>query len=266
MSDKSVLIKNLESRKKKYDVLLERLSHTAKEKYGEDIMYNYSIPSNFNINTLDEKEIIARTQQEISVPYNNKVFKEMISMPKRVVKNIFIKNNKGKNVQGMFLIGKNSKKDFALFSLTIVRDIKNPQDYSIKLDVKPQNKFWMPLVRIDCGMGMRHPNYLVKGNVVENNDMIVRVPTPHIHINNQLTQVLFYDNLEYSLAKPLEYVINKKTPYQTKNTLINLIDYVLKYANIKVRFMENINPAQYGNTLFNFEDVCCADEPIKLSI
>lgn len=266
MSDKSVLINELQTKEQNYSALLEQLSGIAKEHYGETIMYDYTIPHNFNLEQLNENEIVARTEQAIAVPYNNRIFKELLSIPKKVVKNIFIKSNKGKNVQGMFLIGKNQRGGHALFALTIVRDIKNPQDYSIKLDVKPQNKFWLPLARIDCSEGMSHPNYIINGKVVNSNEEIVRVPTPHIHINNQLTQVLFSDSLEYCLAKPLQHVVNKKTPYQTESTFMNLVNYMLKLANIKVRIMENLNHNQIGNTLFNFEDVYCVNTPKELGV
>lgn len=256
-------IESLKQKELNYNQIKNNLINTAQKLFGEDIMDNYFIPDDFDISSLNEDEILCRHNQEVSVPYSNFTFREMLEMPKKVVKNIFIKPNKNKNVQGMFLIGKTKNGKYALFALTIVRDTKNKGDYSIVLDVKVKGKFYMNLARIDCSIGMSHPNYIKDGKVIDREEDLVRVPTPHLHLAQEETQVLFNENLDYSLATSLLHLQDLSQNIESDKNLMTYVNYMLKLANINVRTMQ-VDTSKYGNYLFNFEDVECINTPKDL--
>ena len=254
MSDKSKYIEELHERERNYVNLRAEQVEKAKTMYGENILEDYSLPKNFDLTNLNENDVCVRIDQTCPIPYSNKAFHEFINMPKKVINNIFIKNNKGKNVQGMFLLGKDSNGKYTLFALTIIREIKNPKEYNIKLDVCPQGKTWINVLRIDNEEGLTHPNYLSYGHTVSHTEKINRIPTPHLHVNNQLSQVLFYDDLTHTEAASLTHLIKDK---DIKNDagLIRMLKCMLNIGNIDVKLIENVDTSMLGNYLFSFENV-----------
>lgn len=253
----------LRTRQKNYDSLKQSLIKTAKTVYGASIIDDYSIPAFFDVRSLNKEEALVRIDQTVPMPYSNEDFNEFLTMPKHVINNIFCEAHGRKFVQSMFLIGKNKKGQYALFSFSIVRDKKEKDNYSIKLDIKPQGKFWMPVARLDCATGMAHPNFLENGTIAENYEGVTRVPTPHLHLYSEACQVLFYDELEYALAKNMNHLVDLTKPLEDKENLMKCLNYMLELCNVNVR-TTNVDTSLYGNYLFDFEDVQCVATPKEL--
>ena len=253
----------LKEREKEYLSLKQQLINAAKNIYGESIIDDYSIPENFNLHDLNSKETVIRIDQTVPVPYSNEDFTELLKMPKRAITNIFCEPHGRKFVQSMFLIGKASSGKYVLFSFSVVRDKKEKDNYTIKLDVKPQGKFWMPLARLDCATGMSHANLINEGKVASSQEEVKRIPTPHLHIYNELTQVLFFDELEYASATSMAHMLNLSKPLDDKENFMTVLNYMLKFCNVNVR-TTTVDTSIYGNYLFNFEDVHCISTPKEL--
>ena len=137
--------------------------------------------------------------------------------------------------------------------------MKTEIQFNIKLDFCPQGLDWVNLVRVDCE-GPSHPDYIDEDGKLL--DEIKILPTPHVHFNSEIDQVVFQDKLEYTTAYDLSKILDTTKSYKDeKNNLFELIlpKFVEKVANIDCE----INPAALTNPeieIFNREGMTYLDE------
>ena len=241
-----------------YSMLKEELVKTAQVYYGDDILSDFSLPENFNLFNLDENYFNQRQYQNISMPYSNRLFNEMITCAKIPVNNIYQQNVKGKTVQGVYLIGKNKQGKPVLFALSIVKGYLTNK-YNIKLDVCPQGKCWINLLRIDLNNELDlHPNFFSGKKVCQSVEDIEYVSNPHLHRINQESQILNNHNLEEIPAVSLQPIIEEIKHKYNNDEVITCLNYFINYCNIRVPLNKNIKSSDdidFGKYIFSYADV-----------
>lgn len=245
---------------KNYYPLKVELIKKAKEMYGDDIFRNCALPNDFNLYNLTAKYFLDRQYQETAMPYSNRLIAEMIQMPKEPVNTIYQENKKGKTIQGVYMVGKNKYNAPVLFAFSIVKD-ENSADagYNIKLDVCPQGKLWLNLLRLDVGgKADPHPN-IFKGNKVCKDVFEVEYASlPHLHRLSEESQVLCHHALEQTYAISLENIIEQIKGDYNNDTVLACVNYLIKYCNIRTELNKEItssNDLDFGKYMFSYNKV-----------
>ena len=251
-------LKMFQENQNNYNNLKWELISQAKKILGDDFLHNYYLPKNFDLHSLNDEHFRSRTSQEISMPFKNDVFKKFLKMKKFAINDVYMFNQKSKNIHGVYLIGKENGES-VLFCLTIVKNIEEDDflDFTIKLDVCIKGKQWLNVIRLDS-FGPAHPNYIVDGKVVENEEDITFAKTPHMHINSQEVQVISNKNLDYSPAVHLNKINSLNKSCQDENIFKNCFKMFLHYANIDFivnKKIEKDYKYSFKNVLFDYNKI-----------
>lgn len=252
---------DLQDRTESYKMLNYSLQQKAKKAFGENIFSNPELPADFDLNSLDGKFFEERQYIDYSMPYSDRMFQEFIDMKKTPVNSLFTYNtDNGKIVSGAYLIGKSKYDKPVLFALSVVRDRKDKNHFTINLQVSPQGKTWVDLVRLDNN-DSKHLNYIVNNKLVASEEDLLPAPTPHIHKNCEMAQVLFHDNLTHTPCKHLPHLdAYLDSPSMLKESL----DYFIKYTGLNIDYDHNLGNDlnfDFNHPLFTYSSLEYMDKP-----
>lgn len=237
-----------------YAKLKDSLLKQANENLNLDILNDYHLDSYFEFSNLDGSHFLKRMEQSCPLPYPNSMIKKFIKMEKTPINMPFITNSRGKNIFGVYMIGKENGKPI-LFSLSIIKgteDNKDNIDFCIKVDMSISGKTWLPLLRLDS-IGPEHPNYIIGNKLIQDLNDLKKIKTPHIHITNEQTQIILHDKLDYTSAEYLCF-LDKSKSSNDKTFFKKSIDFVFEIANINAKINEKLK-SDYN---YNFND-CLLD-------
>ena len=216
------------------------------KKHGLDIN-KYWIGRDFDIDKLtsstDIFEVGASGPQTIPLPFSDKMFQSFREMPKKPISYPITINNRNNIVHGIYLMGKDSGGRRVIFAFSIAKDQRDKyayKNFNIKLDMLVAGKEWLPLVRFD-GLSPAHPNYIVDGKVVADEDCIEMVAGPHIHLTDQATQ-LYTDDLSYSIAHEVPPRIAKLSQNNTQEFFQAAVNYTLSKCGLSKKILTSGNP------------------------
>lgn len=246
----------LTSRLNRKDEIYYSLIKEASSVLGEDFLLNYHLPQDFDFSQLNEIFFTERNPQTLALPFDDEVFNKFLTIEKQII-NLPIMQ---KDVHGAFLVANDNGKPI-VFALSIVK--KTEIDLNIKLDVLVGGKTWLPLCRLDT-FGPSHPNYFNSDKVL---DVPQRAPTPHLHINNQLTQILCYDDLDYTTANYLLSLAYENNQENDSPLIKRAINYFFEATNINAPINEKIiDSYDYDSTnpLFDYTKISFAEFGFEL--
>ena len=230
-------IKTMQDNERHREEILKEKTEAIIAKYGTNILENYFLPNNFKMQDIKDKDAMQTRIQQDCLPFTNEQIQEMIDMPKYPINDVYIDNDKGKVVNGKFLIGEHNGKK-ALFVIFVEKSKAYGDDFdkfSIKLNLYAGGKTWFEIVRIDS-QEAEHPNLIKNGKVVSNSSQVEWINTPHVHRTTQESQ-LFSDTLDYSTARSTVEYLNLKTI--DNNTLFRAhVELFLEKTNIIGKDME----------------------------
>lgn len=270
---KENLYKKINEFKKNEKNFKNRLKHFLKESFavlGDDYLTNFYLENNFNLLSLTDEHIAKWKDQQIHMPFSNATIDKLIQTKKIGFNHIYNFNKNGKNILGLYLIGKdeNTGKKI-LYSLIVIKNLQNKDnlDFSIKLDFCVKGKKWFPLIRLDT-LGNPHLNYLKDGKVATSLKEIGVAITPHLHKNSFETQVIF-DKLDYTLAEHVKSLNFENFNSNDKNIFKESMLYFLNYANIELplnKKIENTFNYDFVNPLWDYEKLQQIKRPEQLQI
>lgn len=249
---KDRLQKRLDIKNEIYSNLVAQASSVI----NEDFLTNYHLPQDFDFSEVDDRVFAERTCQTIPVPLDESVFNKFLNIEKKIINLPFT----NKSVHGCYLVGNDNGKPI-LFALSIVK--KSDIDYNIKLDVLVGGKEWLPLCRLDT-FGPSHPNYFNSDKIL---DVPQRAPTPHLYINNQLTEILCYDDLDYTTANYLPSLAYENNQENDSPLIKRAINYFFEATNINAPINEKIiDSYDYDSTnpLFDYTKISFAEFGFEL--
>ena len=256
-------LETLNKRNEQYNELKKSLIDAAQKQYGADIFSNIALPKGFELNKLGQDHFADRYYQTTALPYNDKQFTKMVSSPKVFINTPFMLNKKGKNIFGAYMLGKDNKNKPVLYALTVIRDPKFKNKFSIKLDVCPQGKVWLDVARLDSE-GPSHPNFFIGGKLAKCDSEVEFSPTPHLHKQSEQAQVLFHDDLTYTTSTDLSSVIDLNKSYKDNTFFRNCFDWFIEKTNIDVKLNKNLTgdyDYSFGNPLVDYDSISYVDTP-----
>ena len=170
---------------------------------GFNFLNDYGLPNNFNLKDSKLADVLRgeRDLQEQPMPFTDQMFESFMHSKKMPINSFIItESNTGsaKKTYNQLFISKHDDKD-CLFRLAITYHPKYIGDFSISMTMLVGGKDWLPLYRYDSDGG-DHSNWIKDGEVLTNPEII---KTPHLHINNQKTQVYFAHNVAHTDAQEL---------------------------------------------------------------
>ncbi len=253
----------MQKRLSKYDKLKGKLKVRAGKYFSKNIFNDYFLPDNFNFDALTEDYFRSPTRQEIAMPFSNKQFDKFIHMKKKMIGDPIMLKHKGHLIHGGYFIGaENGKKVLFAFSIitdagTNIANYPNLEKYkfSIKLEMLVCGKSPLMLLRFDS-IGA-HPNLIKDGKVAQNSSDVEIIYTPHIHKNDEMTQVLCYDNLDYNTATKIKDKINEMKYSQDSQYFKTVIKEFMENCNIDVKLNKEIQSNyfyDFNNYLFDFNN------------
>lgn len=237
----------LEKRQKNYNKLKQELINNATNNFG-DIFSDASLSQ---IPNLSNEYFSERFYQQTALPYSNDAIAKFIKMPKRPIHQC-TQTHHGKNVYGSYLLGQDQSGKKYLFALSVIQDKKFKNHFSIKLDICPQGKTWLNLVRIDNN-APAHPNYIKNGELVKQSE-VEFAETPHLHIASEQAQVLFHDDPNYSTATNIESILNKQQTYAQNDNILQCLDYFLDFVGVQEKTNQDFLTSQHS-PLFDYNDL-----------
>ena len=251
----------LQERTKSYNTLNYSLRQKAKNTFGEHIFSHPELPADFDLNSLDGKFFEERQYIDYSMPYSDRMFQEFIDMKKTPINNLFTYNtDNGKIVSGAYLIGKSKYNKPVLFALSVVRDHKEPNHFTINLQFSPQGKTWVDLVRLDNN-NSKHLNYIVGNKLVASEDDLLPAPTPHIHKNCEMAQVLFHDDLTHTPCKHIPHLV----PFiDSTGMLKESLEYFIRYTGLNIDYDHNLGEElnfDFNHPLFTYSSLEYMNKP-----
>lgn len=251
----------LQERTKSYNTLNYSLRQKAKNTFGENIFSHPELPADFDLNSLDGKFFEERQYIDYSMPYSDRMFQEFIDMKKTPINNLFTYNtDNGKIVSGAYLIGKSKHNKPVLFALSVVRDRKEPNHFTINLQFSPQGKTWVDLVRLDNN-NSKHLNYIVGNKLVASEDDLLPAPTPHIHKNCEMAQVLFHDDLTHTPCKHIPHLV----PFiDSTGMLKESLEYFIRYTGLNIDYDHNLGEElnfDFNHPLFTYSSLEYMNKP-----
>lgn len=256
-------LETINERNQNYTELRDSLINAAKSRYGADIFSNLSLPKDFQLNALGKDHFEQRYYQTTALPYTDKQFAGMLSSPKVLINTPFMLNKKGKNIFGVYMLGRDSKNKPVLYALTVIRDPKFKNNFSIKLDVCPQGKVWLDVARLDSE-GPNHPNFFVGGKLAKNESEVEYSPTPHLHKQSEKAQVLFHDNLTYTTATDLSKAIDLEKSHKDNTFFKTSFDWFVEKTNIDIQLNQSLTgdyDYNFGNPLVDYDSTTYVDTP-----
>lgn len=236
----------LKNRKKFNKIKLKRLI-TVCEKYGDNILKEYSLSNDFDYNRLSGDYFEKTYTQNTAIPLTDTAFKNLINLPKKAINTPFVFNSDDKHITGQYLLGSLSSKP-VLYALSFVQDKKNPTtEFNLKLDACINGKDWIQLIRFDSA-GEPHPNLYDENTFAKDMSEVTYVPAPHIHYCIQRSQILNGAKFDYMPAKHIEI---EKLHSNNASMFENSINYFLKYANVQENInLKNLNNYNYSDYIF----------------
>ena len=260
-------LKMFQENQSNYNDLKSDLIRQAKVVLGDDFLTNYYLPKNFNLYSLNDEHFRSRTSQELSMPFCNDIFSRFLKMKKYAINDVYMFNQKSKNIHGVYLIGKENGKN-VLFCLTIVKNIAEDDflDFTIKLDVCIKGKQWLNVIRLDS-FGPSHPNYIINGKVVDMEEEVTFAKTPHLHRNSEEVQVIANKNLDYSPAMELNNInfLNKSS--EDSSIFKSCFNMFLNYSNIDFIINKKIDKDykySFKNVLFDYNKIKYVNYPEEI--
>ncbi len=245
--------KELRQMQKNAENYTERLAELRAEMERRGLDKYWVSGRTFDFDSLTQSDSIfkvgAKGPQKIAMPFTDKQFEKFREIPKKRIGAPFILTNKGKTITGTYLMGKDAGRP-VIYALSIVRNSNEKYaytDFNIKLDMLVAGKEWLPLVRFD-GLDNEHPNYIVNGKVAQSQDRVQKISGPHIHLNNETTQVLTTD-LSYTTARRAPAPIISKAKNKNQSFFKSSLDYVLSECGMSSEILASNNP-EY---LFDFK-------------
>lgn len=225
-----------------YDKIKSSLIKDARDKIGTDFLTDYAASDDFDFSTIDLSSL-KRVQQKIFMPFSDEQFKKFIEMEKKPIMQPFNANVRGKHVYTVLLAGNENGK-CNIFSLNFsigTQDNENYTDFSIKLDMLVSGKEWLQLARFDS-IGAGHPNYIVDGKIAHSASFVPSIPTPHLHTNSEMTQVLFSEcsNMSYMPAQHISELLrlrNNTDPEYFKKCVLAF----LEIAGVKAKINQKVD-------------------------
>ena len=132
---------------RKYKDTKIKLIKLVCKKYGQQVFSDFSLPIDFDYDTLNAEYFDKTYTQNMSIPLSTNQFKMLTTLPKKAINIPFVFNSKDKHIIGQYLLGSINNKP-VLFALSIVQDAKNPtEEFNIKLDACINGKDWIQLTR-----------------------------------------------------------------------------------------------------------------------
>ena len=256
------VLNTINQRNNNYTSLKNDLIKQAKQTYGEDIFSKLWLPEDYELNALTKDHFEQRYYQQTALPYSNEQFSNMFASQKTLINTPFMFNHKGKNVFGVYMLGKHNGKA-VLYALTVIRDPKFKNKFTIKLDVCPQGKVWLELARLDSE-GPRHPNFFIAGQPAQTKNDITYAPTPHFHKQSEQAQVLFCDDLTYTTAQDLSNVIDVSKSHTDNTFFKNCFDWFVDKTNINIHLNKNLSgdyDYSFSTPLVDYNSTVYVDTP-----
>ena len=214
---------------RKYKDTKIKLIKLVCKKYGQQVFSDYSLPKDFDYDTLNAEYFDKTYTQNMSIPLSTNQFKMLTTLPKKAINIPFVFNSKDKHIIGQYLLGSINNKP-VLFALSIVQDAKNPtEEFNIKLDACINGKDWIQLTRLDSS-GAPHPNFYDENSFALNTEELTYVPAPHIHYCIQRSQILNGNKFDYMPAKHIQ---RELLLADNKTMLENGLKYFLDYVGIQ---------------------------------
>ncbi len=267
----------LDSHKKQLDSMRDNLINYEEHKtmlktqaidmFGKDIFSDYFVPDNFNYKDLSQDYFKNPTRQLVALPFEQSQFDELLSMEKKMLNSPITLNQKGYYIHGGYFYGVKDGK-IVLFAFSITTDaktqmVKHPQlnnyKFSIKLDMLINGYEPLSLLRFDS-LG-NHPNLIVNGQIAQDSQSVEILNTPHIHKNDEITQVLCDNNLDYTTAYRVSDKVSDmreaNDPLYFKTCINNFFNLAHIKAKINVASpkVKDYYYYDYNNSLFDWDNI-----------
>lgn len=250
-----------------YESHKARLRAQAIDLFGKDIFHDYFVPDNFNYESMSQDYFVKPTRQLVALPFDQAQFDELIKMEKKMLNAPIIFTSKGHTIHGGYFYGIKDGK-VVLFALSITTDsdklmaerpVLSEYKFTIKLDMLINGDEPLALLRFDS-LG-NHPNLIENGQLVAGSLDVNTLNHPHVHKNDEMTQVLCDENLDYTTAYQ---VPDKITGMRDSNDPLyfkTCIDNFFKLANVKAKI--NVSSPKvrdyyyydYNNNLFDWDNI-----------
>lgn len=245
----------------------EKLKQEVIDLFGKDIFKDYFVPDDFDYRKLKPDYFANPTRQIMAFPFEQSQFDELIGMEKKMLNQPIIFNYKGHTIHGGYFYGiKNGK--VVLFALSITTDsnqrlAEHPKldkyKFSIKLDMLINGHEPLALLRFDS-LGS-HPNLISNGQIALDNFSVQALSQPHIHKNDEFTQVVCSENLDYTTAYPVPDKITTMKGSDDPLYFKTCIDNFFKLANVKAKInvsspkVKDYYYYDFNDNLFDWDNI-----------
>lgn len=257
----------MNEKNKNYEGHKAKLRAQAIDLFGKDIFHDYFVPDNFNYGNLSQDYFMKPTRQLVALPFDQAQFDELINMEKTMINSPVLFNHKGHTIHGGYFYGIKDGK-VVLFALSITTDsnklmaehpVLDKYKFTIRLDMLINGCEPLILLRFDS-VG-NHPNLIENGKILNSSLDVNVLNCPHIHKNDEMTQVLCDENLDYTTAYQVPDKIAGMRDANDPLYFKTCIDNFFKLAHVKAKIniaspkVRDYYYYDYNNSLFDWNNI-----------